>query len=374
MRSNLFVLGILVVGCNASKGDIDRSRCGRAMTLCTIGGTGDAGYNGQDGRATELQLDYPSALALDEANRILVSDAANFLVRRFDGDQLNTVVGTKRKGAAVSDQPLTGVDGTLLDFVSDMEFGPDGRMGMLESGGRQLSWVDFNAGNLSHIVSQSNEPGWNKDAETSLDSVELTEPSSFTFDDEGNIYLADAGLGVNLIYKIDFDQGLLIQVAGMDDVGFPLPSTSPDSLNNPQGLKWHNGMLYVADTGRHRIVTVDVSSGAVTNVVGLTDKYGAQDGGPFAEARLDSPSRFAFGPDGRMVIADTGNGIIRAEMMDGTIDTVCGRGAGDYDPNPQDPEGASLGQPFDVIFDGNGDLVFTDRAHAVVRRIAKPNW
>jgi len=347
------------------------------MTLCTIAGTGSPGYNGQDDRATATKLTYPSALVMDGEGRVMVSDAGNFLIRRFDGDMLTTVVGSNRRGSAVEDVSLTGSGGTLLNFVMDMKFDPtDGRLGIMESDARQLSMVDFGADALEVIA--YSEEGANNQVTTPLEEAQFTDPSSIAIDDDGHIYLADAGLGVNTILKIDLDEGLVTKVAGVNDAGFPLAAGEPDyeqnHLKGPQGLVWRDGFLYAADTERHRIVKIDVNTGEVTNVVGINDMPGYGDDVPFVEAKLNLPSRFTFASSGRMTVSDTGNGVIRSELSDGTIDTVCGRGSGGYDENPQDPEGASLGQPFDLLYDASGDLVFTDTAHAVVRRISQPDW
>jgi len=347
------------------------------MTLCTIAGTGSPGYNSQDELATEIKLTYPSALALDAGGRVLVSDAGNYLIRRFDGEYLTTVVGSNRRGNAVEDVSLTGSGGTLLDFVMDMKFDPtDGRMGMLEADGRQLSMVDFSA-DVLEVVAYSEE-GTNNQLTVSIEEVQFTDPSSIAFDEDGNIYLADAGLGVNTILKFDRDAGVVTKVAGVNEAGFPLgegdTGYDQNHLKGPQGLVWQAGFLYAADTERHRIVKIDVDTGEVTNVVGVNDMPGYGDGVPFGEAKLTLPTRFTFAASGRMAISDTGNGVIRAELADGTIDTVCGRGSGGYNADPQDPEGASLGQPFDLLYDSSGDLIFTDTAHAVVRRIRQPDW
>jgi len=345
------------------------------MTLCTIGGTGAAGYNDANARATETDLNDPTALALDDSGRILVSDAANFLIRRFEGDKLMSVVGSNRRSIAIEGVPLQE---SPLAYVMDMEFAPDGRMGMLETNGRQVSLVDFGADELEVVAYSLNE-GWNSEDVTPVEEARFTEPAGIAIDEEGNIFLADAGLGVNMIVKIS-TEGQITKVAGVDETGFPLSSTSAEPFHeqnhlvNPQGLTWRDGALYVADTGRHRIVSIDVTTGEVTNIVGVNDSPGYGDDVAFGDAKLDTPYRFTFGSDGRMVVADTGNGVIRAEMSDGTIDTICGRGAGGYDANPQEPEGASLGQPFDLLYDASGDLVFTDRQHAVVRRISQPDW
>ena len=375
MKASSLVIVSLMVGCNSSKQEIDESRCAYAMTLCTIAGTGTSGYNDINIRASETQLRDPTAIVEDAMGRLLVSDAGNHQVRRFEDDKLMTVIGRNKNSEAVSGP----ASDTPLNYVVDMDFDGDGELLLLEGVGLQLSWVDLDANEIDVFASSVASPGWNSAAETPIAEMGLIKPTSTAIDDAGNIYLSESGEGFNMILKISTD-GIVTKVAGVDDEGFPIASTSTDSddaqnhLLNPQGLVWHDGALYLADAGRHRIVRVDVETGDVVNVAGVTDSPGYGDGNPITETQLNRPSRFTFGPDGRMVIADSGNGVIRAELADGTMETVCGRGAGGYDPEPQDPELASLGEPFDLLYDANGDLIFTDRDHAVVRRIAQPDW
>ncbi len=382
MKPSSLMIVSLVVGCNSSKQDIDDSRCAYPMTLCTIAGTGTGGYNGGGDsdppvNVTETQLRDPTAIVEDPDGRLIVSDAGNYLIRRLEDNRLMNVVGRNANSAATSGDAST----TTLSFVVDMDFGADGRLGILEGVGRQLSWVDLEVGELTVHASAAleSQEGWNRAEVTALEEIKLTKPSSTAIDGDGNIYLADAGEDVNMILKITPD-GSVTKVAGVGEDGYPVAATpsNPEADHyrflSPQGLLWHEGALYVADSGRHRIVRVDVDTGEVVNVAGITDAPGYGDGGALLDTKFERPTHFAFGWDGRLVISDSGNGVIRAELMDGTVETICGRGVGGYDNEPQDPEGASLGEPFDLLFDINGDLVFTDRNHAVVRRITQPDW
>lgn len=375
MKASSVVIVSLMVGCNSSKQEIDEARCAYAMTLCSIAGTGTSGYNDINIRSTETQLRDPTALVEDATGRLLVSDAGNHQIRRFEGDTLMTVVGRNKNSEAVSGP----ASDTPLSYVVDMDFAANGDLLLLEGVGLQLSWVDLAADSIDVFASSVGEPVWNSAEVTDIDDIGLIKPTSTAMDDSGNIYLAESGEGFNMILKISAE-GEVTKIAGVDDDGFPLASTTSDPedaqnyLLNPQGLVWYEGALYLADAGRHRIVRIDVETGDVVNVAGVTDAPGYGDGGALTETQFNRPSRFTFGPDGRLVISDSGNGVIRAELTDGTVETVCGRGAGGYDPEPQDPEMASLGEPFDLLFDVNGDLVFTDRDHAVVRRITQPDW
>ena len=375
MKPSSLVIASLIVGCNSSKEEIDDSRCAYAMTLCTIAGTGTSGYNEINIRARKTQLSNPTAIVEDDAGRLLVSDAGNNQIRRFEGDNLMSVIGRNARSEAVSGLASQ----TPLNYVVDMDFAADGSVLLLEGVGLQLSWVDLDNDQLEVYASSVGMPEWNSAEVTDIAEIGLIKPTSTAMDEAGNIYVSEAGEGFNMVLKIS-PEGEVTKIAGVDESGQPIASTSTDAddtqnyLRNPQGLVWHEGELYLADAGRHRIVRIDVETGEAVNIAGVTDAPGYGDGNPLTLTQLDRPSRFTFSPDGRLVIADSGNGVIRAELADGTLETVCGRGSGGYEDGAQDPEMASLGEPFDILYDANGDLVFTDRDHAVVRRITQPDW
>ena len=373
MKTFWIMVSLTALGCNSSKGDLDASRCEHEMIMCTIAGTGSGGYNTMNDQATETQLNGPNALTMDSADQVVVSDARNYQIRRFEGDILATVVGRNKNSYAITGEAQE----SPLAFVSGLDFGPDGLLYVVEAQGQQLSVADLDANTMTILGGSPGEPDWNEDPEVAIEDASFNELSGVAVDGDGTVYLADAG--INLIYAVSPD-GVVSKIAGMGDDGYPLVTNNEDAeadshrLENPQGLSVYNGELYVVDAGRHRVVQVDRSTGALTTVVGVTDEPGYGDGVSFGEAKLNGPLQIAFGPDGRMVISDTGNAVIRAELLDGTIDTIAGRGVGGYDPEPQEPEVSSLGSPVGLLYDSAGDLVFADQDHAVVRRISQPNW
>ncbi len=70
------------------------TRTGADLQTETIAGTGTAGYNSSAGNATQVQLDTPTALALDANGTLYILDSGNGIVRRVTVDgQLSTVAG-----------------------------------------------------------------------------------------------------------------------------------------------------------------------------------------------------------------------------------------------------------------------------------------
>ena len=78
----------------------DASRCvvrkiNTSGIISTIAGSGTWGYSGDGGPATNAQLAFPSALTIDSAGNIYVSDGSNSCIRKIDATgNINTVIGT----------------------------------------------------------------------------------------------------------------------------------------------------------------------------------------------------------------------------------------------------------------------------------------
>ncbi len=367
MKVLCVTLGLFVVGCVDEK-DED-ARCTGETIICTIAGTGDQGYNHQDQSALDTDLNFPNAVDFDGNGDLLINDSRNFLIRRLEGKNLISAVGKVANTYAQTGPARQ----SPLFTVSDISVGPDGLLYIVEGQGHQVSVVDLDSSELTVIAGiQGITTGFNED-EVPLEEAEFDTLSGVAVGDDGTIYVADSA--TNLIRAITTDD-MVITVAGADEEGFPIfDSEDPNRLESPQKLAFHDGTLYVADSARHRIVSVDLDSGELTNVIGTTDIRGYMgDQYEAAGAQLAEPYGFAFNAAGRMVIADTGNDALRAVFPDGTIDTVAGRGATGYDGDTEASEGASLNSPMDVAYEPNGDLVFADKGNAVVRRISQPSW
>ena len=73
-------------------------------------------------------------------------------------------------------------------------------------------------------------------------------------------------------------------------------------FNQPLGIAYQDGSLYVADCGNHVIRKLVLATGQVTTVVGRPDRAGVVLG-PLP-AGLNTPAGVAFAEDGGMLIID----------------------------------------------------------------------
>ncbi|MBI2061741.1 MAG: hypothetical protein HYT87_18525, partial [Nitrospirae bacterium] len=195
----------------------------------------------------------------------------------------------------------------------------------------------------------------------------LWRPGGVAVDPNGILYIADTGN--HRVRKVD-PSGIITAVAGNG-----LPGYSGDGGKATEAWLWApggvavdpNGNLYIADTDSHHIRKVD-TSGNITTVAGnpslLNGRYqGAYSGdsGKATAAKLNIPSGVAVDSNGNLYIADTGNHRIR--KVDATtqkITTVAGNGLPGYSGDGGKATEASLCAPGGVAVDPNGNLYIAD--------------
>ena len=171
--------------------------------------------------------------------------------------------------------------------------------------------------------------------------------------------------------------GAVVTLAG-------LPGTA-GSTDNPAGnanVRFYspggiasNGatILFVADTGNHKIRWVNTVTGATTTVAG-SGVSGFADNTLATAARFNSPEGVAF--DGAaLFVADTGNHAIRkvaSPFSSGEVSTLAGAGVPGFVDNTS---GASVAfsSPRSLISVGN-DLFVADTGNQVIRKVDTSNF
>lgn len=144
----------------------------------------------------------------------------------------------------------------------------------------------------------------NEDLElTELGWVAFHHPTGLASDEQGNLYIADTL------------ENAIRRVTPEGDV-----TTFASNLEEPTGLCWQDGVLYVAETGANRIVKVE--KGQVSVVAG-SGKAGMEDGRA-EQASFSVPKGVAADRDGTVYISDTGNSAIR-KVQNGKVTTLLAR-------------------------------------------------
>ncbi len=146
-----------------------------------------------------------------------------------------------------------------------------------------------------------------------------------------------------------------------------------DIYHSPSGVSY----LYIADTGNHRILQLNLATNQLTTVAGTgmpSEPRGysaSEDGGRATSARLNRPTGISVDKDsGDIYVADTDNCIIRKINMaipEPTIKRIAG--TGDCKVNSGSPLKASFNYPQGVFFNKDTGIVWVaDTLNNQIRR------
>lgn len=217
---------------------------------------------------------------------------------------------------------------------------------------------EVTAGGRLRTIAGNRTQSWGGDGGRAVDAA-LNHPQGVCLDKAGNVYIADTD---NHQVRRVAPDGKLHLVAGNG-----VPSDSGDGgpaeragLNTPTGVAVSgNGDLYIADYRNHRIRRV--SAGVITTLAGDGHSGFSGDGGPAAEARLESPAELALGPDRQLFVLDsTSHRIRKIDLASGIITAFAGDGESRPSGDGGSPTKAGLGRPAGIAADAAGNVYVTD--------------
>lgn len=297
---------ILLAAWHNSKVRIINRETGTVLDTC---GDGKRAYFGDDGPAEKSSLDLPASLAFDPAGNLMIMDQANQVIRSIDaaGDI------HRFAGRCIVDAPAPAGPGPCPDGVEptpcpDGENGPSGKS---------------TCGDPMLFCSKPCTPGYNGD-DIPASEMRMAQPfgqsaapaGRIVFDKAGNLYFADTSN--HLIRMIDTD-GMVHRIAGTPPTGSaPQNGYAGDGgpalaarLNFPVDLALaDDGTLFFTDVRNHCVRAID-SEGIIRTAVGRCGEKGYEgDSGPADAALLNLPFGIEW-VDGALLVADTGNSVIR---------------------------------------------------------------
>jgi DNA-binding beta-propeller fold protein YncE len=108
----------------------------------------------------------------------------------------------------------------------------------------------------------------------------------------------------------------------------------------------------------------------ITTTVGTGERGYSGDGGPASGARLNGPFDVGFDPDGNLYFSDTFNHCIRrVDARTDVITTLAGCGEPGYSGDGGPAIRARFNEPYGVAVDRSGNVYVADRHNHCVRRI-----
>ncbi len=284
-------------------------------------GTGRQGYT--DGSFDEAQFYKPQGMALrDEV--LYVADTFNHVVRAVDLTEgtVETIAGTGVQGRGIPQGAGFPALATDLRSPWDVEFGEGNTLFVAMAGTHQIWSMDITTFTMSWAVGNGREALFNA---TPLNS-ELAQPSGL-FYEEGRLAFADSES--SSIRVADFDENEVFTVSGplandlftFGDEDGPVGQSRLQHALGVVGAP--EGGYYIADTYNSRIKRVELIDDrwTTTTLFGLGGLGGFADGGPEAAA-FDEPGGLDYA-DGLLYVADTNNHAIRIiDLETETVSTV----------------------------------------------------
>jgi hypothetical protein len=200
--------------------------------ISTVAGTGISGFTGDNGRAREATVSFPTGIVVDNQGNVLFSDTGNVRVRKVDRSGIiTTIAGNGTKGYSGDGGPATT-------------------------------------------------------------SASMNGPLGLALDSAGNLFIADSGNHV--IRKVNA-AGIIRTIAGNGTAGFSGDNgqAKKAQLNFPEDVALDDSNVFIADGLNFRVRKVD-PRGTITTLAGNGQGGCVGDGGPATQATLgDSQSEWS---------------------------------------------------------------------------------
>jgi len=266
------------------------------------------------GEASRLDLATtfsPTGLAVDAEGNVYLGggdgpDIENRAIRVDPSGHVSTIAGTGQPGFSGDGGPATEAE---LQNVWDVAVDPEGALYI--AGNNRIRKVDAH-GVITTIVGAGTK-GFSGDGGPAVEA-QTNHISGVTADGFGNIYFIDYWNGrirrIDTDGTITTIAGSRTSIGEDCFSGDGVPATQA-TFCGPEHLSVDSdGNVYVADTYSHRIRMID-TNGIVRTIAGSGMDGYSGDGGPALEASLSETSSVAVGPDGGVYIADSANDRVR---------------------------------------------------------------
>src|ERR1051326_3854988 len=335
--------------------------------VATIAGA--AGASGStDGNGPDARFKRLSGIAIGPDDTIYIADAGNQRIRMVRPSTGNTptvwTVSTLAGNGTAGYADGVGA-AAIFNNPQGVAVGPSGVVYVADTANNRIRRIASN-GTVTTLAGDGT-PGLQDGAGN---QARFNAPQGIAVDSDGNVYVADTGNSA--VRKID-GAGTVSTVAGDGSIGSnDSPGARFDGLVGI-AVERQNIYVYLADSGNHRIRRLDVS-GTVITVSGA--ERGFKDGSA-AQARCAEPSGIAIDSDGQIIVADTVNSLIRAvdpnlaaSGSNQAVTTLAGTGIRGLTDGTGDI--ARFFTPRGLAISNSSAIIVADTGNQVLRRVLLP--
>jgi len=218
--------------------------------ITTVAGDGTAGlfygFCGDGGLATSAQLNNPWGIAVDTAGNIYIADLGFNVIRKVTASTgiINTIIGD---GTAAYNGDNGLASNAELNAPNGLTFDKAGNLYISDNGNNVIRKVTASTGKIT-TVAGNGAAGYSGNGGLAT-AASLNDPSlGVAVDTAGNIYICDDGN--NVIRKVTAATGKITTIAGTSILGYSGdggPATTA-LLNGPEAVALDAaGNIYIAD-------------------------------------------------------------------------------------------------------------------------------
>jgi sugar lactone lactonase YvrE len=277
--------------------------------LRVVAGNGTQGYAGDGGPAAAAALNEPYEIRFDRRGNLYFVEMRNHLVRRVDAQTgiISTIAGTGEPGFSGDGGPATQAQ---LRLPHAIVIEPTGGLLIADIGNHRVRRVDLETGIIDTIVGNG-ETSFPTDGAVARGSP-LPGPRALAVTDNDLWIVLREG---HALWRLEFPNGTVHHVAGTGRAGYSGDQgpARDATFHGPKGLVAdREGNLLVVDSENDSIRHINVRTGIVTTLAGRgrAQTFGG-DGGPANQAEFAQPHGICVGPDGSIYVGDTLNHRVR---------------------------------------------------------------
>ena len=330
----------------------------------TYVGTGEAGYAGDGGLALQAACSEPFMCDFDSAGNLFYTEAKNHIVRRVDKSTgvVTTVAGTGESGYSGDGGPAT--QATMQEPYS-LQVDGNGDIYIVDRLNAVVRKVDAATGIIS-TVAGTGEVGYSGDGGPGDKSM-LREPNDCFLDGKGGLLIAD--IQDQRIRRLDLASGIISTFAGNGEKersGDGKPALEASFLGSRAVCMDSKGNTYIAEREGNGVRKVD-ANGIMSTFAGTGERGYSGDGGSALTALWGAPKAIRCDNQDNVIVVDTENNAVRKiDVTTGIVTTIAGGHQGG-DGDGGEATNAGLERPHGCGIDRQGNLYIADGINHRVR-------
>ena len=278
---------------------------------------------------------------------------------------ISTFAGTGVPGSTGDGGPATAAQ---VNDPYGLVRGPDGALWFCEHSGNRIRRIAPD-GTITTIAGTGLK-GYTGDGGPARDAT-FNLPHELRFDKSGNIFVAD--MNNQVVRRIDARTRIITTFAGTGKKGYTGDGgpAAQATLDSPHSIQFGpDGTLYICDVANHVIRAVDPHTGLIRTLAGTGKPGPTPDGAPISGTPLNNPRSLDVDRDGNLwLVTREGNQVLKLDLKARVIRHIAGTGAAGFTGNGGPAKLATLSGPKGIALDAAGNAWLADTESHTVRMI-----